>query len=286
MVAAGSHDGGGKDGTVQPWGGGADDRLEGLLGRSLPGRIDGATPLAAPVVLHVAAVAPIDGVRRVLRIGEQTPRSAVDFYLLSSTRAWADVVLTSGKILRDEPDLSFALSGPNDAAMRSLVEARTRRTNEPLRIAVLSSGTGLDEKMPVWRGGGEFTLVTNADGAERIDEWAGRAGVGVVSLDSVGPRTAVEWARRAAAGDGVAGRVSVELGANSSMNLYPSFERPADESGVAPLVDVLLLSEYLGPVPDAVRGDRFLPGVEIEDLYAPGPESRDGAWRFCCWTRR
>ena len=265
----------------------ADELLAEWLGQSLPGRVDGAEALDSPVVLHIAAVAPVAGVRHVIRIGEHAPRSAVDFYLLNAARAWADVVVSSGKILRAEPELSFALSGPDPEAARALARARARRTGSALRIGVLSSGSGLDETMPVWTRGGEFTLVTDSVGGRRSRGWAERAGLGVVALDPVGPRAAVEWAVGAASTGGSAGRVSVELGAKSSVHLYPEGDDASDDApGPRGVVDVLVLSEYLGPLSERALGDRFLAGVDLERLYTPGPEARDGEWRFRCWTRR
>lgn len=265
------------------WGVPADDLLEDLLGRTLPGRIDGGRVLPGPVVVQVTAVTPFEGERRVLRIGEQTPRSAVDFYLLNATRAWANVILTSGQILRDEPELSFALDGPNESSRRALATSRSERTGAAPRVGVLTSGSGLDESMAVWSRGGEFVLITDAEGARRSAGWVERAGVELAELQPVGPREAVDWAREAVSDSADGGRVSVEFGGNSSADLYPA---PSGSTIGSPLVDMLLLSEYRGRLADAVRGDPFLPGLRLEDFYEPGPEARIGDWSFRCWNRR
>lgn len=259
----------------------ADDAIARILGAPLPARIDGASPLSQPMVLHVAAVSPTGGARRVLRIVEQTPRSAIDNLLLHATRAWADIVLTSGKILRDEPDLCFDLGGPSPAAADTLRASRSKRTSAPLRIGVLSSGSGLHAGMEVWKGPGQFILLTDGEGAHRSAQWAARAGVEVAVLDPVGPRTAVQWATAQAGVARSGPRVSVEFGASSSVHLYgdPKTATPS-------LVDLLILSEYLGVVPGSVLGARFLPGVDLERRYAGGVVARSGDWRFGRWTRR
>ena len=57
-------------------------------------------------VLHVAAVWETpDGRYRTLRVGEGAIRSASDAVVLSAARARADAIVTTGRILRDEPEL-------------------------------------------------------------------------------------------------------------------------------------------------------------------------------------
>ena len=265
-----------------------DEVVERILGDCLPGRIDGSRALRQSIVLHVAAVVVVGGERRVLRINEQTPRSAVDYFLLNATRAWADVVVTSGKIVRDEPELSFDLDGPSGVSASALAAARAARTAVPLHVGVLSSGSGLSENLSVWQTEAAFTLITSDGGKQESAQWAAGAGVALQALDPVGPRAAVEWARDSAEPLGNAGepgsrsnRVSVELGARSSVHLY------GNASGEArPLVDVLALSEYDGPVPDPVVGEPFLPGIDLKRLYSPGPATSSGDWRFRMWSRR
>ena len=64
-------------------------------------------------VVHVAAVHEQADAFAVLRIGPGAPKSATDTFVLALARARADVVITTGKILRDEPSLAYDL--PSDS---------------------------------------------------------------------------------------------------------------------------------------------------------------------------
>jgi hypothetical protein len=65
-------------------------------------------------VLHVTAVAGL--ARRTLRIDEHTPKSLADTVALNLARARADAIVITGKLLRDEPALSYAPGSPGPAA--------------------------------------------------------------------------------------------------------------------------------------------------------------------------
>ena len=76
-------------------------RLEALWGtRTLP--VDAG-------VLHVVATWFDGESHRVIRITPRSPKSETDFFVLNLARARADAIITTGRILRDEPELEYAL---------------------------------------------------------------------------------------------------------------------------------------------------------------------------------
>ena len=82
----------------------------------------GAVPGMEKGALHVAAVwRPAGGDRNVvLRISDQTPSSEVDFLLLNLARARAEAIVTTGRILHEEPGVVHDLQGP--APVRAALE--------------------------------------------------------------------------------------------------------------------------------------------------------------------
>ena len=110
----------------------------------------GPAPVGEVGVLHGLALwkAP-SGPPRVLRIDENTPRSETDRFVLHLARARADAIVTSGSILRSEPQLSHEIG--HDAGMKHELDAWRREVyghaNPPLSL-VLTRGANLDLAHP------------------------------------------------------------------------------------------------------------------------------------------
>ena len=231
-------------------------------------------------VLQTAAVwrAP-DGRLIVLEIVEQTPRSTFDSLLLNVGRARADSVVTTGRILRLEPGLSFAPFGP-ERVPESLARWRRRRTSAPLEIVVLSSGRDLPWQHTVFCEPVRFRLATDNAGVERARREAPpalRERLGFLQLERGGGIRAAVRALRAHGDD-----VTVEAGPSTSLQLYGD----RDETT---LIDWLLLSSYEGrDLPPPVRGSAFLERSRIEACFeARGvARSSDGLWGFELLRRR
>jgi riboflavin biosynthesis pyrimidine reductase len=225
-------------------------------------------------VIHVAAVWRESAQSFVtLAIGEESPASETDRFLLGVARARADAILTTGRILRREPAVTHALDAP--AGWSEALEAWRRERlgkREPPLSVVLTSGRGLDLEHPLFRSGTR-TLVYTSEGASR--ELAGRAaalGVEVVGRPRPGPRDALDHLARVR---GVA-TLSIEAGPSTSLALYKD-----------PFaVDELMLSIYLEPtLPAAVRGPAFLSPARIAATLGSAPRghaSREasGRWLF------
>lgn len=104
-----------------------------------------AALLEIPCVFHVVALwqPPTDGVlegeRRVMHILPATPRSDTDTFVLSLARARAQAIITTGRILREEPHVRYEPLGPRAAALLTW-RREVLGLSTPPRIIVLSRG--------------------------------------------------------------------------------------------------------------------------------------------------
>lgn len=228
-------------------------------------------------VLHVTAVwrSP-SGELRTLRITPATPRSETDAFVLALARARADAIVTTGKILRDEPELSHAIE---DAGLLAWRRERVGRS-EPARSVVLTSGREIDWSHPILRGGARVLLVTSHEGARRLEDGrrAAVADVEVMARQDPGLRDTVLMLRR----DLGCATIAVEAGPSTSRQLYRD---PA-------LVDELLLSVYEEPdLPAEVCGEASLEPDRIAELFGPphhevSRRERSGRWSFRRYLRK
>ena len=237
-------------------------------------------------VLHTAAVwrRPGTGELVVLRIGEHSPKSGRDLLLLCLGRARAQAIVTTGRILREEPGLDFDLSpaegapGGDGPAAEVIEEWRRSRCGleAPARIVVLSSGRDLPLHHPALEGQ-DAVVFTSLEGLERLERKAGAFGVQVVGREEPDVRGAVSWLR-----DQGLDRVTIEAGPATALQLY------RDEN----MVDGLCLSTYQGSeLAEAARGPQFLTGDELHRLLQPVEEATtfeeaSGPWSFQYWRRR
>ena len=237
-------------------------KLEKVLG--------GAAPTAS-LVLHVAA---LSATGEVLRIQHDTPRSEFDFFLLNAARARSDAILTTGRILREEPELQHEIQGTLEdvEALLGWREGALRKSEPPFLI-VLSSGRDLDPRHPA------FAAITRPvvyTAEERVAALRRSLPGEVMVVGDTAPslRRALAFARSELG----AQAVSIEAGPSTALSLY---DDPIQ-------IDELWLSEYLDTeVPAALRGSRFL-APSVLDSLLPTRSSAEhaqasGRWRF---TRR
>lgn len=203
-------------------------------------------------VVHVtAAWRPPSGGLQVLKIGETTPAIETDRFVLDLSRARADAIVTTGQILRDEPDLSYELP-PGHASWRRLMLGKQR----PPKLLVLTSGRDLPASHPLLNGEWEVTLYP---GPEAMGP-------------SRGLRAAVDRLRA----DPSLATISIEAGPSSSADLY---EPPL-------AVEELMLSLYEGPDPAATVQGHPLPSLEELESLLPIRSSAfpvsepSGPWSF------
>ncbi len=195
----------------------------------------GDVPCDPAGVLHVAAVwEPPAGALETLRVGEGAPRSDSDAVVLSGARARADAILTTGRILRDEPELVHGSIAAPDVTGSLGAWRRALGLDGPPWVAVLTGSGDLPAGHPALAA------------AERLILYSGAAGAGRLRADPATPPHAivVEDAAPSAASliahlQSVRGArsVLVEAGAHTTQTLYEG----------AGLVDELWLSACRAP---------------------------------------
>jgi riboflavin biosynthesis pyrimidine reductase len=206
-----------------------------------------------------------------LEIKPETPRCLHDLFALGLSRARADAILTTGKILRQEPQLTHTLVGP--AQVPSALAAWRRevlgKESAPVTL-VLTSGKDLDLAHPLFHSGTRAVIFTTREGQWALESQAANHGVEVVGVENPGAHSAVEFLRR----EFGAATISIEAGPSVSRQFY---EPPLR-------VDELLLSVYeASRIPQSVEGGFFLPRPDLERFFrkrsAPyGVKTEGGSW--------
>jgi riboflavin biosynthesis pyrimidine reductase len=245
------------------------------LRRFLTDRL-GALPGEAEGVLHVAAVWRPPGQDRnvVLRIGDQTPESEIDFLLLGLARARADSIVTTGRILREETAVTHDLQG-EPSVRTALREWRleTLRTNAPPWLVILTSGRDLDPDHPAFHAWTRPIVLCPESSVAEVRRRVAGTRIEVVGHPAPTLRAAIVYLRE---GRG-ARRISIEAGPSTVIEAY----RPAPG-----LVDEIVLSVFRAPsLPAAVRGGDLPATSEIEDLLGPAraafeADQASGTWRY------
>lgn len=226
---------------------------------------------SASGVLHVAAIHGESN--RILAIGPRSPVSPMDRFVLGFTRARADVLVSTGAILRAETGLVHRY-GETDAEEAALVAWRADRLGRRQRpsLLMLSESGRFERDHPAFAGGRGWIWTTSV-GAEVI----GRPppGFEVVVAEEAGASVerALDFVLRSSPG----GTVSIEAGPTVTRSLYASAEGcPVDE---------LLLSRFDGSVHPDAMGPAFAEvGAPLRCL-GPARSSRQfdeesGAWTF------
>ncbi len=229
--------------------------------------------LASTGVLHVTAVRQRRDVYETLKILPETPKCAHDFFVLNVARARADAIVTTGKILREEPDLEHRLQGHGRVADALAAWRREHlgKSRPPVTL-VLTSGRGLDLGHPVFKTWTRPVIYTGLQGQWRLESQGADHGVEVIGVDEPSVRGAVQFLRY----EFGAATISIEAGPSVSCQLY---EPP-------PVVDELLLSVVEVPdLPASVRCGRFLTAEDVGRIFSRYSvpyrvTTEDGEWRF------
>ena len=222
-------------------------------------------------VVHVTAVEGVE--RRTLRIDEHTPKSLADTFALNLVRARADAIVITGKLLRDEPALSYAPGAPGPLAPAVAAYRASLGRDETPWLVILTRGAGLPFEHPVFRDGHTRPLIyTSARSVEELrrvapcevlgsEEQVSLAGV-VTALHARGART-----------------LSFEAGPSTTRELY---------TGSPPLVDELCVSTYRGTALRPEQLAEAAPPVP-EDLVLSTPptevHAESGPWTFARYVR-
>ena len=222
-------------------------------------------------MVHVAAVGrEPDGELVVLKINQATPRSPHDRFALDLARARADVIVTTGAILRAEPRLAYELASDRADALHAWRMDQLGRPTPPL-VVVLTGREDIDPDHPTLHGWAQPWIFTNVDRAQALHGRLPRH-VGLAGVPSPDLHTLVDWARRRFD----ARTITVEAGPTTTRPLYE------DQPG---LVDELMLSVFEAEVPAAARGEPFVPRRTLERVFSQRHEGEpvmedSGPWRF------
>jgi hypothetical protein len=266
-------------------------------------------------LLQVVAIAASS--RMVIALGPAAPASETDRFVLGVARARADLVLTSGAILRAEPGLlhRFSDDPQQDRALQRWRRERLGRDRPP-GVGVLSLSGQIPADHPALRFASAGFVWTSRVGRARLGRRVGALEVidaserGAVGAGAgVGP--AVEPGARASAGaasrrpEGLggaiahalssgAGTVLVEAGPTLARVLYPG-PRRADAAEDAPaeppaMLDELLLSCFGGTLDPAAVGPAFVSEAAVRACFPHPPSERrveepSGSWRFLRYRR-
>jgi hypothetical protein len=187
-----------------------------------------------------------------IQIGPHSPKSELDFLALHIARARAGGIVITGKILRDEPELSYDLTADprwGDA----LLQWRKRRWGllDPPWLLILTGSGDIDFEHPVFHGWTRPMIFTSDRTAAR--ELAA-APCPVISDEAPDIRRAIQHLQVARECE----CVSIEAGPSTSRALY---ERPI-------AVKELLLSVYLGSeLDERARGAPLVSLSEVRRLF-------------------
>lgn len=232
-------------------------------------------------LVHVTAVWREElGGYRTLNLTPDTPRSEYDRFVLSLSRARADAILTTGKILRSEPGLSHEFLGPPNLR-HAFAEWRTvalAKEGPPLTV-ILTSGHSVDRDHPIFQGPTRAMIFTSTEGRSRLESWATASQVEVVGVDHASMHAAVAFLL----GDRGVRTLSIEAGPSTTLPLYRQTSTPS--------IDELLLSVYLGNrVAAGVRGAPFLDPATLNRTFPFRSDPHlvsepSGQWQFQRFAR-
>jgi hypothetical protein len=187
-----------------------------------------------------------------IEINEHGPKSELDWLALHISRARADGIIITGKILRDEPNLTYTLrADPRwGSALESWRELRWGLFDPPW-ILILTRRGDIDFEHPVFHGWGRPLIFTTDRTATRK---LAAAPCPVVSDGAPDIRRAIQHLQLARDCE----CVSIEAGPSTARELY---ERPM-------AVKELLLSVYLEPSLDPrAQGDPLAELSAIRSLF-------------------
>lgn len=245
------------------------DELSSLLGDACE---------SAPSVIHVAMVARrADGSFGVLRL-QSAPNGHHAWFLRNVARARADAVITTGKILRDEPRIDLSVQGPGElgAGLWRFRRERLGKTEPPL-LLVLTHGQGLDPDHPTWASPGRELVFTEPTAAPTLTQSLGERRVEIITRENSDIRSAIAYLNQER---GVR-TVTVETGPTTSRQLY--------QAPVA--VEELLLAVCEDPPASggeqtgAFLSDEELRQVFGEPRYSSSLSEDSGSWTLRRYLR-
>lgn len=241
-------------------------------------------------LVHVAAIASPSN--RVIALGPSAPGSLIDRFALGLARARADAIVTTGSILRSEPDLVHCYSD-DPAEDRALADWRRRvlGRSSPPSLVVLSASGVFPIDHPALRAARSGFVWSSETGRERLRGTSLVLAVEVASGGTRGLRTGTEETESSAQRSDLAAALEcaktelaattilIEAGPSTASRLY------SVNPGHSPRVDELLLSNFEGELAPSAVGPPFIEPSVLSTLFATPRsscriEEPSGFWRF------
>jgi riboflavin biosynthesis pyrimidine reductase len=232
-------------------------------------------------ILHVMAI--LGQGDAVVAMGPAAPRSATDRFVLGLARARAELILTTGAILRSEPNLQHRYA-EDEETNESFAHWRRSVLGlvGPPALLVLSRSGDFSADHPALRAARVGMVWTSKAGREWLGPIAGRLSVEAGIAEGSGAVSLAETVGallRAARARFDAETVLIEAGPTLSDEFYQL------SSTGPPRVDELLLSRFEGELASEAIGPSFASSAEIPRLFPEAPtkvrvEEPGGIWRF------
>jgi hypothetical protein len=268
----------------------------------LYGRVDWRR---ASGVVQVTAIAAAD--RATIALGPEAPVSAFDRFVLGFARARTDAIVSTGAILRAEPELvhCYAEDAVRNAEWTQWRASVLERSSPPGLILLSRSGDfPLDhpalEAAPsgiLWTSAsvrdrlgprvGALEVVAAEEVAEKITHAATQEvdrgdGAGSAAGGDAGAQAGIAMALAYARTQCGLGRIAIEAGPSVTQALYAASSQPGQS---AARIDELLLSLYHGELAPAARAAAFASEAQLavqrlERLSQRDVEEPSGRWSF------
>lgn len=236
------------------------------------------TPAPTGVIHIASAVRRTPGQLHVIKIQDAAPKSSTDWFVLNFWRTHCDAILTTGQILRAEPQLSYAPKEPLGAGLTYYREQVLGKSGVT-RCAILTRGGQLPPDHRVFRptAGVEVLVLTSPESASQLQEvLEDRAKV--VGIEALDARTAVDFLKRTGSQT-----IGIEAGPSVAGTLYGA-RTPAAQA-----VEHLMLSICNAPIEPRSVGGALPPDAELFAglrLVSEVTRSEEsGEWRFQHWQR-
>jgi riboflavin biosynthesis pyrimidine reductase len=233
--------------------------------------------LEAPrgVVHVVSATRAADGRLHVLAIGPHAPKSDTDFFVLQLCRARADAVLTTARILREEPELSLDFAGPWAEALAHYRKHVLHKAE--LACAILTHSGDVPKAHPIFRERvHKLVLCDENRKTELLRELSHIPDLEVLASASGDTRSAPALLKERGYG-----AISVEAGPSTVASLYES-PSCVDELWLS-LAEVTAID--LRGVGRALPPDHIL-FRELELSSETLSHEQSGPWRFRRYVRK
>ena len=214
-----------------------------------------------------------------IKIGPAAPESPTDRLALAIARARADAIVTTGRILREEPALRYA---PETAIEHDLTLWRSLRLGreDPALVVVLSGSLDVAPDHPALAGPRGLVVTGPGASAERVEALCATGGIEVVERGAPGLLDTIDHLR----GDRGARSILVEAGPSTARVLYEEAGRIDELMLSICHAEAISLAVRGAPLPTASMRRR----AGLERRSSTRRREPSGSWsfeRYCARSR-